>query len=171
MPGYAPQAAFARSREAFAQAEGWLAGAGAAGLDHAALEEQLAARGREIQRLLLQDHLDARAAAEPRRAQVTGPDGITRRRAERGHTRPLSSVFGPVRVTRIAYRAPGAPQRAPGRCGAEPAGREAFARVVPSGRDSGCARVVRAGLRRYHPPERVRAGHAAVPAAGPGGGG
>jgi len=109
MPGYAPQVAFARSREAFAKAEGWLAGAEAAGLDHAALEEQLAARGREIQRLLLQDHLDARAAAEPRRAQVTGPDGICRRRAEPGHARPLASVFGPVRVTRIAYRAPGAP--------------------------------------------------------------
>jgi hypothetical protein len=109
MPGYAPQVAFARSREAFAQAEGWLAGPEAAGLDHAAVEEQLAARGREIQRLLLQDHLDARAAAEPRRAQVTGPDGICRRRAEPGHARPLASVFGPVRVTRIAYRAPGSP--------------------------------------------------------------
>jgi hypothetical protein len=113
MSGYAQEAAFARSREAFAQAEGWLAGAEAAGLDHAALEEQLAARGREIQRRLLQDHLDARAAREPRRAQVTGPDGITRRRAERGHARPLSSVFGPVTVTRIAYRAPGAPSAHP----------------------------------------------------------
>ena len=63
MSGYAPEAAFARSREAFAQAERWLAGAGAAGLDHAALEKELPVRGREIQRLLLQDHLDARAAA------------------------------------------------------------------------------------------------------------
>jgi len=109
MPGYAQETAFARSREAFAQAEQWLAGAEAAGLDHAALEKQLEARGREIQRRLLQDHLDARAAAEPRREQVTGPDGICRRRAEAGHTRPLASVFGPVRVSRIAYRAPGAP--------------------------------------------------------------
>ncbi len=69
---------FARSREAFAQAEQWLAGPEAAGLEHAALEKGLAARGREIQRRLLQDHLDARAAAEARLAQVTGPDGICR---------------------------------------------------------------------------------------------
>ena len=105
MAGSPAEESFARSREAFAQVQEWLAGPQAAGLDHAAVEEELAARGREIQRLLLQDHLDARAAAERRLAQVTGPDGITRRRAERGHARPLASVFGPVRVTRIAYRA------------------------------------------------------------------
>ena len=109
MSQYAPGGVFARSREAFAQAEGWLAGPAAAGLDHAALEKELAVRGREIQRRLLQDHLDARAAAEERRAQVTGPDGICRTRAEAGHGRVLASVFGPVAVTRIAYRAPGVP--------------------------------------------------------------
>jgi hypothetical protein len=98
---------FARSREAFADAEEWLAGPAAAGLGHAALEDQLAARGRELQRRLLQDHLALRAAAEPRLAGVTGPDGVTRRRAERGRARALASVFGPVVVSRIAYRAPG----------------------------------------------------------------
>jgi hypothetical protein len=117
MSGYAQETAFARSREAFALIEGWLAGPEAAGLDHAAVEEGLAARGRELLRLLFQDHLDARAAAEPRRAQVTGPDGICRRRAEAGHARPLASVFGPVRVTRIAYRAPGAPNVHPADAG------------------------------------------------------
>jgi hypothetical protein len=108
MSGYVPGAAFARSREAFAQAEGWLAGPEAAVLDHAAVEEQLAGRGREIVRLLFQDYLAARAAAEERLAQVMGPDGICRTWAEAGHTRPLASVFGPVIVSRIAYRAPGA---------------------------------------------------------------
>src|SRR6516164_6025823 len=101
--------AFARSREAFAAAAGWLAGAEAAGLGLAVLEEELAVRGREIQRRLLQDHLFARAAAEPRLARVTGPDGITRTRAERGHAVAVSSVFGPVRASRIAYRALRAP--------------------------------------------------------------
>ncbi|HEV2257491.1 MAG TPA: ISKra4 family transposase [Streptosporangiaceae bacterium] len=113
MSGYVPDAAFARSREAFAQAEEWLAGLEAAGLGHAAVEEELAARGREIQRRLLQDHLDLRAAREQRRERVTGPDGIARTRAERGHGRLLSSVFGPVMVSRIAYRAPGAPNAYP----------------------------------------------------------
>jgi hypothetical protein len=108
MSEYAQEMVFARSREVFARAEGWLAGAGAAGLGHAALEEELAVRGQQIARQLLQDYLDARAAAEPRREQVMGPDGICRRRAERGHARPLASVLGPVRVRRIGYRAPGA---------------------------------------------------------------
>jgi hypothetical protein len=108
MPEYAPDAVFARSREAFAQAERWLDGAEAAGLGHAALEEELEARGREIQRRLLQDHLDLRAVREQRREQVSGADGVTRTRAERGHGRLLSSVFGLVMVSRIAYRAPGA---------------------------------------------------------------
>src|SRR6516225_9278270 len=62
MPGYAVDEAFARSREAFARAVEWLAGPEAAGLDHAAVEEGLAARGREMQRLLFQDYLDGRAA-------------------------------------------------------------------------------------------------------------
>src|SRR5438876_4457643 len=117
MSGYAQEMAFARSREAFAQAGGWLAGPEAAGLEHAVLEEELQVRGREIARLLLQDHLDARAAGEPRRVQVTGPDGVIRRRAEPGHARPLSSVLGPVTVTRIAYRAPGAPNVHPADAG------------------------------------------------------
>ena len=108
MSGYVADEVFARSREVFARAEGWLAGPGAAGLGHAALEEELQVRGQEIARQLLQDYLDARAAAEPRREQVTGADGICRRRAERGHARTLASVLGPVTVTRIGYRAPGA---------------------------------------------------------------
>jgi hypothetical protein len=109
MSQYAPGEVFAGSREAFADAEEWLAGPEAAGLGLAGLEDQLAARGREIQRRLLQDHLDARAAAEPRLARVTGPDQVVRTRSEPGHTRTLSSIFGPVTVSRIAYRAPGVP--------------------------------------------------------------
>jgi len=108
MSGYAQETAFARSRVVFARAEEWLAGPGAAGLGHAALEEELQVRGQQIARQLLQDFLDARAAAEPRREQVTGPDGVCRRRAERGHARMLASVLGPVTVRRIGYRAPGA---------------------------------------------------------------
>jgi hypothetical protein len=108
MSEYVAEAGFARSWEAFALALEWLAGPEAAGLGHAALEEGLAARGREIQRRLLQDCLSARAAAEPRLARVTGPDGICRTRVEPGHDRTLASIFGPVVVSRIAYRAPGA---------------------------------------------------------------
>src|SRR5262249_34065428 len=113
MPQYAPDPAgggFAWSREAYAQTEGWLAGSLAAGLGHAELAEQLQARVRGLARRMLQDRLDLRAAREQRRAQVAGADGITRRRAETGHSRQLATVFGQVTVTRIAYRASGAPK-------------------------------------------------------------
>jgi hypothetical protein len=109
MSGYAAEVAFARSQEVFAQTGEWLAGPEAAALEHGELEELLEIRGRELMRLLLQAHLDLRAARERRREQVTGPDGVARTRAERGHSRQLSSVFGPVTVSRIAYRAPGVP--------------------------------------------------------------
>jgi hypothetical protein len=109
MSEYVPGEVFAGSREAFAQIEGWLSGPGVAGLGLAGLEKGLAARVREITRRLLQDHLSALAAAEPRLARVTGPDGVTRTRSEPGHERTVASVFGPVVVSRIAYRAPGVP--------------------------------------------------------------
>lgn len=109
MSEYAAETVLARSREVFAELEEWLAGPQTAGLEHGELEEQLSGRSRELTRLMLQEHLDWRAAREQRREQVAGPDGITRGRAERGHARALSTLFGPVTVTRIAYRAPGAP--------------------------------------------------------------
>ena len=109
MQGYAPACrdeAFAGAREQFAETEEWLA-TEAAGLQHAELEEQLEARGRELMRRLFQGHLDLLAAREERRDDVAGTDGVVRTRAERGRTRPLVTRFGQVRVSRIAYRSPG----------------------------------------------------------------
>jgi len=109
MQGYAPgqDTAFAQSRECYQELEDWLASEGAAGLQHADLEEQLSGRGRELLRLLFQDRLDLTAAREERRHDVAGEDGVVRTRAERGRPRPLMTVFGQVRVSRIAYRSPG----------------------------------------------------------------
>ena len=111
MSGYAPELAdvFAGADGLFAGLKGWLAGAEAAGMGHAELEKQVSVRGRELLRVVLQAHLDLRAGREQRQPAVTGPDQVTRTRAEKGHTRALASVFGQVTVTRIAYRAPGAP--------------------------------------------------------------
>jgi hypothetical protein len=58
---------------------------------------------------MFQGQLDLRALCEQRRGDVVGADGIPRRRVEKGHTRPLATVFGQVTVTRMAYRAPGVP--------------------------------------------------------------
>src|SRR5664279_1789889 len=76
---------------------------------HAHLEEHLSSCGRALLKLLLQDHLDLRASRErPQPGPVTGADTLTRTRIETGHQRGLATVFGPVTVTRIGYRAPGA---------------------------------------------------------------
>src|SRR6266702_8255822 len=108
MPGYAqdPAAgAFAQSRTCYEEMEQWLGSAEAAELTHGELEEQLGSRGRELLRLMMQDLLDLRAMREQRRDDVVA-DGVPRTRAEKGHDRPLATVFGEVTVTRMAYRAP-----------------------------------------------------------------
>jgi hypothetical protein len=71
-----------------------------------AVEEFITDAGRDVLQQMLQDHLDARAAAEPRLPEVAGADQVIRRRAEPGHTRLLATTLGEVEVTRIAYRAP-----------------------------------------------------------------
>jgi hypothetical protein len=105
--------AFAAARESFAETVSWLASSSAEQTTHAALEDELDARGRELTRRLYQDHLELRAAREERRPAVAGADGVARSRAEAGHTRGLTTVFGPVTVSRIAYRAPGAGNLSP----------------------------------------------------------
>jgi hypothetical protein len=109
MPEYAAQAveAFAQVRERFEETVGWLAGPEAGVLEHGELEDQLGERGRELLRLMFQGQLELRAVREQRRRDVTGPEGAPRTRTENGHGRPLTTVFGSVRVDRIAYRAPG----------------------------------------------------------------
>src|SRR5579864_5046458 len=86
---------FARSGAELAGITEWLGGAQAAGLDHGELEEQIGLRAREVARLLLQEHLDLRAEREQRRGDVTGPDGLARTRAEKGHGRLLATTAGP----------------------------------------------------------------------------
>jgi hypothetical protein len=70
-----------------------------------AMEVLVLERGRELLRELVQLSLDAQAEREVRQPQVTGRDGVTRTRAERGHDRPVVTRLGEVRVQRIAYRA------------------------------------------------------------------
>jgi hypothetical protein len=73
------------------------------------LEGYLQEQGRQVQRQVLQDRLDQLAAAECRATEpVADAGGAAHTRVERGHARGLATVFGPVRVERMAYRAPGA---------------------------------------------------------------
>ena len=109
IPGAGP---FAASVGLFTALVAELQAAEAAGLTACEVEELLAGRGREVQRQLLQDHLDLRAAREEHSAReqhapAVGADGIPRARLETGHRRLLATLFGTVQVTRCAWRRPG----------------------------------------------------------------
>jgi hypothetical protein len=108
VPGGPPESDdFARSRERFEAVAGWLSDEEAGALAHAELEQRLELDARELFRLMLQDHLDLRARREERVEEVVGCEGVRRRSVEAGHERPLKTVFGEVRVRRLAYRARG----------------------------------------------------------------
>lgn len=104
---------FADAERAFDCLKGILAGPGAAGLSHHALEDLIEVQGRELLRLLFQGYLDQHEQREQVRARcqdagvVRGADGQVRRHREPGHSRALACVFGPVTVTRIAWRGKG----------------------------------------------------------------
>jgi hypothetical protein len=107
------EGAFARSGAAFEALTVTLASVQAGGWTHDQLEDRLETDGRELLRLLFQDHLDLRALREQhavasgRTGPVTDTDGIDHRAVEPGHVRHLATVFGTVRVTRSAWRATG----------------------------------------------------------------
>ncbi len=103
---------FTASRERFTTVLGFLDSSAAAAVSHAELEVHLQVASRELFCQLFQDHLDLRAQRETRVA-VHDTDGAARPRAETGHTRALSTVFGKVEVTRVAYRAPQRPNLHP----------------------------------------------------------
>src|SRR3989440_12107153 len=73
---------------------------GAAGLTAYELEQFVADRGREVQRQMVQDHLDLRAAREQETARehesaVAGPGGIPRSPLESRPRRLLAPPVGP----------------------------------------------------------------------------
>ncbi|MDQ2726823.1 MAG: ISKra4 family transposase, partial [Actinomycetota bacterium] len=98
--------AFAPARRCFEEMLSWLEGTESASMSHAEMEDQMARRGREVQRLAFQDHLDLRALRE-RRVDVADTNGIAHSNVEPGHHRQLSTVMGTVTVERLAYRHPG----------------------------------------------------------------
>jgi hypothetical protein len=105
----APADPFARSRICFESLAEDLAGGRAGEMTHDQLEELVSTRGRELERQLLQDHLDLRALREEQALPAKGEArrAAGRGRVERGHERGLATVFGPVTVRRLAFRAPG----------------------------------------------------------------
>ena len=139
----AATAGFAGSRARFETVLGWLESAEAGTLEHAELEAHLQADARELFRQLYQDHLDLRAEREPRIAAVADAEGVGHGSAEPGHTRGLATVFGPVQVTRIAYRARGQANLHPADGGLNLRRRPVLPRAASARGDRGCPRLVR----------------------------
>jgi hypothetical protein len=83
----------------------------ALGMRHEDLEEYVVREGRELERRMLQEHLDLRAAAE-KPVKVVGEDGIERSQIRASHRR-LMSLVGEVTVSRLLYQATGVAGRAP----------------------------------------------------------
>lgn len=104
---------FALARQSFEEMIGWLEGTESSRLTHAELEDQVERRGREVQRLMLQDHLDLRALRE-QRVGVVDAEGIAHTTVESGHRRHLATVVGTVSVQRLAYRHGGTANLYPG---------------------------------------------------------
>ena len=96
-------AALAGPAEQFAGLAAWAADE-ACYLDHGEREKAIGDEGRELQRRLLQATFDIDAAREQRAEGVTSAAGIRHGIVEAGHGRGVTSVFGPVRATRLAYR-------------------------------------------------------------------
>jgi len=96
-------AALAAPAEQFAGLAAWAADE-ARFCDHGEREKVIGQEGRELQRRLLQATFDIDSAREERASGVTSAAGIPHGSVEEGHGRGLASVFGPVRVTRMAYR-------------------------------------------------------------------
>jgi hypothetical protein len=81
-----------------------LFGLAAVPLTHAEVEERLEGSGRHLLRQYLQNYLDLHAACEARLPSVVDAQGIGRPHVEAGHRRTLTTLYGDVQVTRLAYR-------------------------------------------------------------------
>lgn len=96
-----PEAVYGRSRQNFEHIVGYLDSREACAMTHSELERELEKKGRELMRLLLQEHLDARGPGECAQP-VRDADGIERTRV-RLQERELETVFGPVSTQRAGY--------------------------------------------------------------------
>ena len=93
---------------AFSELERWLAATSTHQLGLGAVERECEQRGRELVRLALQAHVDARGDGDVGAAvQVRTAEGVLRYGRKRTHTRRHVTLFGEITVRRIGYGRPG----------------------------------------------------------------
>ena len=93
------------AREKFDEMTRHLESKPAMGMTHDELEAYVVREGRELERRLLQGHLDLRAAAE-KPVPVLGANGLERTGRRRG-TRSLLTLVGDVEFSRLLYQSEG----------------------------------------------------------------
>ena len=96
--------AFSASAAQFLKMAHFLAESESFGLEHFDLERYVTTEGREMLRLMLQDHFDLGAVRERRLDEVRDAADAAFRTVERDHERPLATVVGTVSIGRLAYR-------------------------------------------------------------------
>jgi hypothetical protein len=90
--------------------EAWLASPDAWQLPLHAIESQQEIKGREVQRLLLQAHLEQRGTGDVGAAlSLRSPSGKAMYTHRRLSTRSLKTIFGTVRLVRMGYSRAGSP--------------------------------------------------------------
>ncbi len=92
---------FTQAEELFEEIVAWLSSDMVCGLEHSELEQNLYVNGNELLRRLLQGYLDRRKEDEIEE-DCLGSDGV-KRTHKRQQSRKLSTIFGEVVVSRIAY--------------------------------------------------------------------
>jgi hypothetical protein len=90
-----------QARNNFEHIIGYMDSEEACSMTHSDLERELEKKGRELMRILLQEHLEARGPGQCEQP-VRGADGIERSRT-RHQERKLETVFGTVSVERVGY--------------------------------------------------------------------
>jgi len=93
--------AYDQARDNFEHIVGYLNSEEASSMTHSELERELEKKGRELMRIMLQEHLNNRSPGQCNQP-VKGTDGIERSRF-RLQERNLETVFGTVSVERAGY--------------------------------------------------------------------
>lgn len=126
-------ASFSVAREQFDSMTRHLESPEAFGMKHDELEAYVIDQGRELERRLLQEHLDLRAGAErPVRVVESGGRELRERRQSE---RQLRSLVGEVVVHRLLYQAAGMNGLSPHDASLNlPGGKLLAGRAAPSGR-------------------------------------
>jgi len=104
-----PRDAAEAARRQFSNLEAWLCAPDTLRLPLHEVERQQEPQSREMQRLLLQSHVDARGIGDVGRALRVMIDGrVTLYTHRRLHTRVLRTIVGPITIRRLSYGRVGA---------------------------------------------------------------